>query len=60
MKKNRILVLFGSMCLALILAALPLKGAYAEPGPTPEKPIVLKIGSWSLPYRSLDRGGCSC
>jgi TRAP-type C4-dicarboxylate transport system substrate-binding protein len=46
MKKNRILVLFGSMCLALILAALPLKGAYAEPGPMPEKPIVLKIGSW--------------
>lgn len=40
MKRKKVPIVIGILCLALIIAAMPFVGACAEAGPTPEKPIV--------------------
>ena len=39
MKRKKVPIVIGILCLALIIAAMPFVGACAEAGPTPEKPI---------------------
>ena len=47
MKRKKTLVLIGSVCLIIMLTALPFSVACAGPsGPTPEKPAELSLNSW--------------
>ena len=49
MKMKKKLTIFGSLCLVLLLAALPITKASARPkkiNPTPDKPITLKLATF--------------
>lgn len=51
MKSKSLLMLIGSICLVLVLAALPFVGACApkEVAPPPEKPILMRYSSLWIP-----------
>lgn len=53
MKGKTILILFGGVFLALVLAAMPLVGGCAKPAPTPEEPIVMRCATEFSPAELL-------
>jgi peptide/nickel transport system substrate-binding protein len=54
MKKRGLLTLLGSVCLILVLAALPFMAACAAPTPPEEKPLVLRMGWPGSPQAGMN------